>query len=268
MIDENKIMVLIATELKTIIDSDNETFGNINFEITNEQQYIKDRANKEKNKVFIVIKFYPATLNFGQTLLPIQMDVVSELNKLDISKKLLLAFSETYNLEFNSDMTIKQYYQSPSVLQNFGEIGVGFRSLLTLRGTLQISENANLLKSIRVIEGNISTNLDFITSNVSFDVQLETQSLYNQDNITRSWARVGTLVVNFSVYLTNSTFCNDVLYIMTKNTTHKPDGIATKFKLKLTFKNGIELIDDFLLANATFEQNVSELPVINLTFTL
>ena len=218
--------------------------------------------------IFIVIKYYPAVLNFGQILMPIQLDVISEANKIDIAKRLLYAFAETYNLEFNDDYTIKQYFQSPSILSNFNEIGTNYRSLMTMRGTLQISENSNLIKSISLVNGNEITNLGFITSNINFDVQLETQSLYNQDNITKSWARVGTLVLNFSIYLTNDSFCNKILSIMAKDNVNAPDGIATLFNLRLLFKNGIEIKQNFRFANATIQQNMGELPVINLTFTL
>ena len=272
MINEQNILNLIGQEMQTILSSSAD-FNNYSFVITNEVQYEKDeKIKKEKNKIFIVLKYYPATLNFGQILLPIQIDVVSEQNKLDIAKKLLCAFAETYNLEFNSDLTIKQYYQSPSVLSNFNEIGYGYRSLLTMRGTLQISENSNLIKSISLVGGTdlnpTYTELGFITSNISFDVQLETQSLYGNDNVTKSWARVGTLVLNFSVYLTNDTFCNTILYIMAKNNTGAPNGIATPFKLRVLFKNNIEITQVFTLANATIQQNMGELPVINITFTL
>ena len=137
-----------------------------------------------------------------------------------------------------------------------------------MRGTLQISENSNLIKSISLVNGNEITNLGFITSNISFDVQLETQSLYNQDNITKSWARVGTLVLNFSIYLTNDSFCNKILSIIAKDNVNAPDGIATLFNLRLLFKNEIEIKQNFRFANATIQQNMGELPVINLTFTL
>ncbi len=143
---------------------------------------------------------------------------------------------------------------------------------MTMRGTLQISENSNLIKSISLVGGTelnpTYTDLGFITSNISFDVQLETQSLYEEDNITKSWARVGTLVLNFSIYLTNDSFCNKLLYIISKDSVNAPDGIATLFKLKVLFKNEIEITQDFRLANATLQQNMGELPVINLTFTL
>ena len=272
MINEENILNLIGIEMKSILSSDVETFGSYKFEICNEQMFYKQDLKNTKNTIFIVVKYYPATLNFGQILLPIQLDVISEQNKLDIAKRLMCAFAETYNLEFNNDYTIKQYFQSPSVLSNFNEIGCGYRSLLTMRGTLQISENSNLIKSISLVGGTTLnptyTELGFITSNISFDVQLETQSLYGQDNITQSWARVGTLVLNFSIYLTNDEFCNKILYIISKNTTNAPDGISTPFNLRILFKNSLEISQTFKLANATIQQNMGELPVINLTFTL
>lgn len=272
MIDEAKILNLIGVELQSILSSNVATFEKYSFEICNEQMFYKKDLKNTKNTIFIVVKYYPATLNFGQILMPIQLDVVSEANKLEIAKRLMCAFAETYNLEFNDDYTIKQYYQSPSVLSNFNEIGFNYRSLLTMRGTLQISENSNLIRSISLVGGTdlnpTYTDLGFITSNVSFDVQLETQSLYGEDNVTKSWARVGTLVLNFSIYLTNDEFCNTILYIISKNTTGAPNGISTPFKLRVLFKNNIVILQEFKLANATLQQNMGELPVINLTFTL
>ena len=272
MINEEKILTLIGQELQSILSDDTETFKGYSFEICNEQMFMKKDLKKCNSTIFIVIKYYPATLNYGQILLPIQIDVVSEPNKLEVAKRLLCAFAETYNLEFDNEMTIKQYFQSPTVLSNFNEVGYGYRSVLTMRGTLQISENSNLIKSISIVGGTelepTYDELGFITSNVSFDVQLETQSMYGEDNVTKSWARVGTLVLNFSVYLTNDDFCNTILYIISKNTTNAPNGISTPFKMRVLFKNGIEILQTFTLANATLQQNIGEYPVINLTFTL
>ena len=172
MISEENILELIGKEIKSILNSDN-AFNGYSFVITNETQYEKDEElKKQKKMIFIVIKYYPAVLNFGQILMPIQLDVITEANKIDIAKRLLYAFAETYNLEFNDDYTIKQYFQSPSILSNFNEIGTNYRSLMTMRGTLQISENSNLIKSISLVNGNEITNLGFITSNINFDVQL------------------------------------------------------------------------------------------------
>lgn len=272
MIDYEQIEVLIAQNLQAIIQSDTDYFGGYEFNITNEQKFIIEKKGTSPFKtnprqIFIVLKTYPATLTYGSTLLPIQLDVISEKNKLDVAKRLLTLFAETYNLEFNSDMTIKQYYQSPSVLSNFNEIGDGFRSLLTLRGTLQISDKLNIIKSLILIDGTKEIEIPMITSNISFSVQLETQSLYNQSSQTKSWARVGTLVLNFSEYFTDTTLCNDILYMIGEDATNLPDGINTDFSFKITFKNNITITKSLKLCNAELQQNIGELPVINYTFT-
>lgn len=272
MIDYEQIETLIATNLQTIIQSDIDYFAGYEFNITNEQKFIFDKKGTSPFKtnprqIFIVIKTYPATLTYGSTLLPVQLDVISEKNKLEVSKRLLTLFAETYNLEFNSDMTIKQYYQSPSVLSNFNEIGDGFRSLLTLRGTLQISEKLNIIKKLVLVDGTEEIEIPMITSNVSFSVQLETQSLYNHSSHTQSWARVGTFVLNFSEYFTDTKLCNDMLYMIGEDTTNLPDGISTDFQFKITFKNGIEITKTLKLCNVELQQNLGELPVINYTFT-
>ena len=268
MINEDEILELVGIELKSIIQSDLETFGQYDFTLTNELQYVKKKKDKSNPKqVFVVLKFYPATLNFGQTLLPIQLDVISEKNKLDVSKRLLTLFAETYNLEFNADKTIKQYFQSPSVMSNFNEIGDGYRSLLTLRGTLQISENANLSTLKYVIDSETQVELPLITFGMSFDIQLDTQSMYNESNFTKSWARVGTNIMTFTLYLTDTTFLNRILAIITKDFITMPNGINTDFSFILGFKNGITLNTTMKLANAGIQQNIAELPVISLTFT-
>lgn len=272
MIDFDKIEELIAVELQSIIQSDADYFSGYEFNITNEQKFIRDNNGNNifKNaskQIFIVLKTYPATLNFGQTLMPIQLDVISEKNKLDVAKRLLLLFAETFNLEFNNDMTIKQYYQPPSVLSNFNEVGNGFRSLLTMRGTLQISENANFIKDLFLIDGTSEIKVDIITSNVNYDIQLDTQSLYNQSSQTKSWGRVGTLVLNFSVYLTDNKICNTALYMMNADEEEVPDGVNTDFSFKIVFKNGITINAVMKMANAGLQQNIGEIPVINFTFT-
>lgn len=271
MINDDELLSLIGTELRSIIQSDLETFGEYDFTLTNEIQFVKDKKAKNELKnnpkqVFIVIKFYPATLNFGQTLLPIQLDVISEKNKLDVSRRLLTLFAETYNLEFNSDKTIKQYFQSPSVMSNFNEIGDGYRSLLTLRGTLQISENANL-STLKYVNGLEQIELPLITFGMSFDIQLDTQSLYGESNLTKSWARVGTNVITFTMYLTDTLFLNRVLAIVNKDFTTMPNGINTDFPFVLGFKNGITINTTMKLANVGIQQNIAELPVVSLTFT-
>lgn len=264
-IDEDKILNLIGAGLQSIIASD-EAYNSYTFELTNELQYVNKKKEESSHKIFLVVKLLPATLNFGQTLLPIIVDAVAEKNKLDITRRLLMSFAETYNLEWNLDQTIKQYYTTPVVLANFQEIGNGYRSLVTMSGTLQICEDANfytLTFNYTENEQAKTESVSMITSALSFNNQLDTQSFYEVSNITKSKARVGTLVINFSVYFVNNKLLSKVLGIMAKTISNNED-----FNFTITFKNGTTMSNVITkLANFSLEENLGEIPVCNLTFT-
>ena len=265
MIDENKILNLIGVQLQTIIHNNKDTFEGYSFTITNEMQFVKSKRKKEDLKnnpkqIFIVIKFLPATLNYGQTLVPIIVNAIGEKNRLDVCYNLLLQFAETYNLQFNEDETIRQYYQSPVVLSNFNEIGDGYRSLINLSGTFQISENAN-----QVEVEYASASIPAISTTLSYDTQLESQSFYGVSDRTKSRGRVGTLCFNLTMYLIDDELCNKALNVMLGN---EAKGSDTSFYFNLIFKNGLKLENvEFKLANFTTEQKLGELPICTMTFT-
>lgn len=272
MIKEEKILELIGGQLQSIINANNEVFEGYTFTITNEMQFVKNKKNKEALKnnpkqIFIVVKFLPATLNYGQVLMPIIVNAIGEKNKLDVCYNLLIQYAETYNLQFNDDETIRQYYSSPVVLSNFNEIGDGFRSLINLSGTFQISENANQVTVYYADDEENSKEVQAISASVSYDVQLDSNSFYGVTDRTKSRGRAGTFVLNLTMYLTDEDLCNKALKVMLGSEDY-PDGSDTSFYFDLLFKNGLRLNrQEFKLANFTFEQRIGELPVCTATFT-
>lgn len=265
MIDKQDILDIIATQFNNVIANDSEYYNGYTFLIEDEQQFLREK-DKQGKKIFIVVKLLPATLNFGQTLLPIIIEAISERNSLDICHKLMVSFAETYNLTSNTEETIKQYYSMPSILSNFNTFDSGYRSLLSMTGTFQIAENQNNYK----IKVNGETDyLPTITSNISFNVQLETQGFFNQDDITSSKARVGTTVINFTMYFVKDDFCNKALGIWTKDKVNYPDGINTDFNFDIIFNNGLGLTNQaFKLNNFSVQSNLGELCVASFTFTM
>lgn len=273
MINENEILQLIGTQVQSIINENQEVFAGYNFTITNELQFVKNKKNKDELKnnpktIFIVIKFLPATLNYGQVLMPIIINAMAEKNKLDVCYRLLIEYAETYNLVFNNDKTIKQYYSSPTVLSNFNEIGDGFRSLINMSGTFQISENSNDFDVEISDDTDNPIEIPAISVNGSFDVQLDSQAFYDVDDTTTSIGKVGTFVMNITMYLSDTDLPNKCLAIVTKNTTIAPDGVNTTFHFNVKFKNGMSLNNiSFKLANFSFEKRIGDLPACTLTFT-
>lgn len=273
MIDESKILELFGTQLQTIINDNKEAYEGYSFTITNEMQFVKDKKQKEElknnpKKIFIVIKFLPATLNYGQVLMPIIVNAIGEKNKIDVCYNLFIQYAETYNLQFNSDETIRQYYSSPVVLSNFNEIGDGYRSLINLSGTFQISENANQVDVVYADNETSLISVPAISATISFDVQLESQTFYGVSDRTKSRGRVGTVCLNITMYLIDTELCNKALKVMLGYTDEYPNSSDTSFYFNLAFKNGLKLDrQEFKLANFTTEQRLGELPVCTMTFT-
>lgn len=264
MINVDTITELLIRQFAEIMAKDSDYYSAYHILFSNEQQFMKEQ-DREKGAIYIVVKFLPASLNFGQTILPITINAIAERNKIEVCQKLLLEYAQTYNLTNNEDLTIKQTYTSPAVSSNFNEIFDGFRSLFYMSGTFLISANSN---PISVYVSGEESALDCITAALDFNVQLDTQPFFDTNNITKSIAKIGTLTLNFTSYLTDIEVINKVLAIATVDLEKAPDGINTTFNFDIVFRNGYALKNvAFKLVNAAMEQNIGELPVIGLTFT-
>ena len=259
-----EIIELLAMQFGKVMRGDEEYYSPYRVLISNEQQYIKTK-DRDKNAIYIVVRFLPASLNFGQTVLPITINAIAERNKIDVCQRLLLEFAQTYNLTDDESGTIKQTYTSPSIMSNFNEMFDGFRSLFYMSGTFLISKNANPFK---VYVSGESEEIDCITVSDTFDVQLDTQAFFNTDNFTKSVGTVGTFTLNITSYLMDTDFLNKVLAVKLKDLKKQPAGVNTTFRFDIVFKNGYEARDwDFKLVNATVQEEIGELPIISMTFT-
>ena len=72
MIEE--VMELLTKQFAEVMTKDSEFYENYHIYLSNEQQYVKEK-NREKGAIYIVVKFLPASLNFGQTILPISKNI-------------------------------------------------------------------------------------------------------------------------------------------------------------------------------------------------
>lgn len=271
MIDVNKIMEIITEQFVSVMDQDPDFYSDYNIILSNEQQYVKNRE-RDVNAIYIVVKFMPATLNFGQSVLPITINAMGERNKIDVCQHLLLEFAQTYNLGdpiTSGDDIIKQVYTSPTVLNNFNDVDIGFRSLFYMSGTFLIGSSINSIESISYnIGGGRHQEIDFLASSWAFDIQLDSQAFFGTNSRTKSKSRIGTLTLNITSYLLENVFFSKILGIAWNNTTLAPDGIKSVFKLTVKFKSGLTVTDmDFMLVNVAEQQNIGEFPVVTLTFT-
>lgn len=256
MIDYKKLVDLIQEQLLKIMAEDADYYKDFNFILSNEQQFVKVKYRKP-NTIYIVVKFFNATLNYGQSVLPFGINAIGEANKLEVCQRLLSAYAQTYNLTRNEDGTIRQTYTSPSVVASFNEVNDSYRDLFFVNGTFLISELNNSIESIVINE----IKIDAITFQTSLDAQPDPQAYYGSKNIVQTINKTATYTLSFTSYFINNEFYNSILGIINKTIS-----INKPYNFTVTFKNGTIITKEVRLLNASFQQNIGELPIIALVF--
>lgn len=256
----DKILTVFTSELTKIIYANEEYYQGLKIVVTDEQQNLEDA---ERNQISIVVSYLPATITYGQNILPFTISAFSEFNNIEKCQRLLFEFAETYHTELSEDKTIKQFFTAPTVVSTFNGIFEGYRALYMLTGTLLISENVNYLDVYYNGE-----KIDTLKTVWDCSIQLDTQATYGSNNFTESVAKIGTFAFALQMYMTNCDLINKCLYIITKDLSNCPDGIDTIFNFDLQFKNGVKIENGkYKLASVSSEQLINSPPVISLSFT-
>lgn len=270
----DELLELMKDELVEIISSD-EYYKDFHFILTNEQQFVKN-SDRKPHCIYIVVKFLEGTPFLGQNILPINVNAIGEENGIEACQRLLTEFAQAYNLKTTNSSTesttiFKQFYSTPQVINNFNEVWVGFRTLFYLSGTFLIGEKSNPISEVTVngmTEDGEIYKIKFLSCQFSYDNQLDPQAYTGTNSRTKSIAKIATLSISFSLYLTNDEFCNTILGMGFNNTTLAPNGNKTTFSFNIKFASGLEVNNmTFKLANVSGQQNVGEFPLISVSFT-
>lgn len=268
-LDVKKIVIdKITQEFQTILNMDPETYGGYNIVITNERQFVKKDEKKKPKTIFIVIKFLDGSKDLGQQRQPFSLNAISEHNTLEICQKLMMDFSETYNLVFefgNAQYTLRQTMKNPTAVSNFSEVYDGFRSVFYLSGTFYIGINSNPITGIVVKdEDGLNEEIEFISAQMTFDAQPESQPFYGTNNFHRTVAKVATLSVGFSMYALDTDFYNGALDIAF-NLNNNVD-INKKYTLVISFKSGRVYTVPMKLISINNVQELRDFPASSFTF--
>lgn len=296
-IDYEQVIEMIKEGIFNILD-DNYTNGDgaydeLNVLISNEQFYIKQKEEDRlsPNTLYIVVKFASAAVDYGVTVLPLSIIVVSEQNHCFLSQRLLQEFVVTTNMQTNNDGTIQQFYESPVVSSNFNEMYEGFRSVLTCIGTFVISESANPFKlewyNQNSEEEDKWQEVYFINGDLTVNFQPDPKLFYNSNDYTRSIDTMGTVTFNISsILLTDNGFLDKMLTFVTNKNEYTIDldptsgtylqkiervgeysNVNENLIFRITFRNNKSLIDFFKIANLDIQQVLKKIPMITLVFT-
>lgn len=277
----DKIMNIIKDQFIQVMSSDPNYYKQYNIILSNEQQYIKTK-DRNVNSIYIVIKFIPGSINFGQNIIPININALGEGNKIEVCQRLLLEFAQQFNLGDpidipsneswdNNTYIIKQVYTQPQIMSNFNQTWNEFRSLFYMTGTFLLGKNSVPITKITYYENENDAegeNIDFINSSWDFSVQLDSQAFYGTDSRTTSKSKIATLTFGIVSYLTSNKLCNKIKGMAWNIKSQAQKGIKEVFYLTVTFADGsIAEKMKFSLASASCPQNLGEFPLISMTFT-
>lgn len=268
MTDIEIIMDTMRRQITEIISADAEYFSKYNIVLSNEQQFVKPQS-RDANSIYIVVKMLPSTTNFGQRVVPVTINAVSERNRLEACQRLLNEFAIANNLksstltDYENDTLshyVTQTYTTPAISSNFNEVYDGYRSLFYMSGTFLLSENANLFVLKYAKDGETS-EVGTITNAFSVDVQNDTQATYASSDFTKSTPMIATISLNFTGYFTSDGIMGDLLEMI------QGKDLSKTFSLVLAFRNGTEISGEFRLVNFSVQRNAGELPVASVTMT-
>lgn len=248
-----------------------------------DEQIFAKKKELVPNAIYIVTKFGTASFDFGQALIPITLNAVSEQNKLDVCQKLLFDLATEYtqkapiaSSEFPSTDYAKQLWNTPNVINNFNEVSIGFRSLFYMTGTLIIGHDSSPIEELiynYIEDGTPKTfpiHKYMITFSDSFDVYPDTQAFYTTGGIGKTAAKTASYAFSITLFKVGGDgfeFFNLCKAIKRGDSTKAPKGISTKFSISMKDKDDTEAwTAEYTLINYTMQQNKGDLPTVALTF--
>lgn len=282
VINYPEILALFEAEFASVKASD-DNFAKLNIVVGDEQAFIKTQ-DKTPDSIYVVVKFGQASINFGQSVLPITLQVMGVHNKIRIVQDFLNKFANLYNR--TEVAGIQQLYMSPTANLNFSEVFTGFRTIFAMFCTFVIS-NGTLIKVKGIqyvytaIEYNENTqqnvevtkteSIDIVSYNDKTENSLDINPYPDNNGRARSYGAFQTFAFSIVTYPDGSKqFFKDIMkwkFDTTKS--HQND----TFQLKIIFENsGIDVsslpIWNYKCHSADFNQIIGENPTITIAFSL
>jgi len=230
----------VKEQLTLIIRSDIKYDG-LKVEVSDEQAFTK-KKDYTSNTIYVVIKELSSSFEYNAKTTPIQILVVSEENRIDYTKEILNIFATNLNWNANTfDGTyVKQQYNSPVVLSNFGDIASGYRSVLYLTGTLFLMEGIFDIREVKVgVNGGTKEAIQPLNIQLNYAMSGNTQQV-NNEALATTVKNTATLSLSMTIPFINKNFITTIYNIMngltsgntTFNFEFKKDNTAT-----ITYQN-------------------------------
>ena len=161
---QEKVDFKFADYLGSKLDELKEEFKIKNEIVIGDEKLINNITNSE-SIIYVIIKYSTPSYGYNVKSQPVEINVITNGNNLEITKMLFSAFTERNNWQIinyanapyyiGTSQYIKQQYSGPVVLSNYQEVGYGYRSILYITSNLYIIENIVDASNITINNVNI-----------------------------------------------------------------------------------------------------------------
>lgn len=225
--------------------------------VFDEKSYTDDVLDPKT--ISIVIKYLTGTILYTSTILPIQIMVMAEENSLVVAKMILETYAQNNNFKnvtIDNDF-VKQSFSTPTVINNFVGVGLGYRSVIIMNALLTITGNVVDLTNL-VIDG-VSTKI--INASISYNADPDNQPFPN-DKLNTSIKRFANFMLSIQLPYTDSVFCNKVVNIMRGNVSGN-----SKFSVAFTLSQNpvLTFTQSLLMTASVFNTTAGDLPTLQIS---
>ena len=224
--------------------------------IEQERQFAK-RKDYSPKTIYLIVSFGNASLNFGQSVLPVSVTCISEENSFSASRDLMMAFATAYNL--NSNGGVIQVWNAPTVTSRFNEVASGFRATLSMIGSFVVSgSTGDGVKKIEWYDGDDPIGISILSFRDSFQNSIAPQPFPDSNGFARSVSHFATYTLTFTTYMGSSSSGPQApFFLLMKRIKYLGNMEDTAFKFRITYDDGTEyVVDNMRVVSITYAQNL------------
>lgn len=262
IIDYEALTDLIADELYAAQAAE-EGLEGCKVLVTQERANVREEDKANPKSVFVAVSFGGATIDYGQSLIPVTLSVYGEQRTFRAARALLNRFAVDNNLK--REGRFKQLWVTPDVEDPISPVGNGYRALFSLSGVIQyFGAGGNPVVEItyRAKPSGDQTQLFFLQYSPSWSNALRPQPKSDSKGRAESASAYSTFSFGVSAYVASDPFFKRLLSMVYG----EEDGDGTYY-MTITHLDGTSYSHAFRIAQFSGSQQVATLLTATVTFS-
>lgn len=254
--DFNKKIVRLA--------QNNTLFEGLSFLCINEQAFLT-LDSYDNSIIYFVFRFGSSQKITEQFVQSVAISCFGTPNTIAITQQLILDYINENTNKWDDDNSWLAIFTTPSVVQNYVEMGTDYRSIFTFSSTYLYSPNVDDIESIIFNYNGTSYNIPFLSFGWNFSEQLDTQAFFGTKSIGSSRSVQGVLSFTFTTYMSNNILWERIRNVAYSKNNEEIDG---NYNLTINFKVGGNITNNYHLVSCAVAKEIASLPVVQYTFAL